>query len=146
MKKFLIPFLLLSAFCFSQNKAYASMGAGVMTHKKITEFDVDAALGYQFKNYFLEVNSIYSKPNSTNLSVSNVVFGLENKSDKLLKISAFTGLGVAVIDGNGSLNFQLGVNLGIKTTENSSAGLKVSNNFNNQLSFTAMNLYYKFNL
>ncbi|MCY0977146.1 hypothetical protein PGH12_01490 [Chryseobacterium wangxinyae] len=146
MKKFLIPFLLLSAFCFSQNKTYASIGAGVVTHKKITEFDVDAALGYQFKNYFLEVNSIYSKPNSTSLSVSNVVFGLENKSDKLLKISAFTGLGVAVIDGNGSLNFQLGVNLGIKTTKNSSAGLKVSNNFNNQLSFTAMNLYYKFNL
>ncbi|KQR95316.1 hypothetical protein ASG01_05580 [Chryseobacterium sp. Leaf180] len=118
----------------------------MLAHKKISNFNLDLALGYKIKqNYFIEVNNIYSEPNSVSLNISNVAFGLENKSNKLLKVSAFSGFGVAFYGGSASFNFQLGANLGIRIRKNSSTGFKISNNFNKDFTSTAMNVYYRYN-
>lgn len=142
MKTITVLLLAISSFSYAQKSTYISAGAGVLTHKKITDFDFDVAVGYQFKNiYSLEVNYI----NSQKLNVANIVFGIENNPEKRIVFSGFTGFGMAFIEKESSFNYQLGLNTGYRLKNKSILGLKVSNNFNKTKTFTAMNLFYRIN-
>lgn len=142
MKKIVLPFLLLSTLIFAQKDAYISAGVGVLAHKKTSAFNFDVAVGYQFKKqYILEANYI----SSNEISAANIVFGIENKSEKKILFSGFTGLGSAFYDKKSYLNYQLGVNMAYRIEKSSVVGLKVSNNINKAKTFTAMSLFYRYN-
>ncbi|MCD1116395.1 hypothetical protein [Chryseobacterium turcicum] len=142
MKKLVLSFLILSSFAFAQNGVYVSAGAGVLAHKKTSAFDFDVAVGYHFKNkHSLETNYI----NSKDVNLANLVFGLENNIEKKILLSGFTGFGIAFIEDKSHFNYQLGLNAGYRIEKKSVVGLKVSNNFNKAKTFTAMNVFYRFN-